>query len=293
MTRVIAIGSNKGGVAKTTTCLSLGASLAEQGLAVMLVDLDPQAHLTASLGVDPDNLRYTVGDVILGHRSLVSASRETVVTGLDLVPANRELVVLDKVLYRRPGYEYRLRFDLDRSDPQLYDFVLIDCPPSFGTLTLNGLTAADLLVVPVQCEYYAVRSLRQMLEMVDLVRRKSNPGLSYRLLVTMFDQRNRIHDLILRYLKARFAKALYRTIIQVDTRLRESPAYGLPVTQFAPRTRAAQQYRALAGELLGDLPPAVQPLTRWPGGAAEPVEPIAASQPEYGEADAGAIDHER
>ncbi len=254
MTRVIAVASNKGGVAKTTTSLSLGGGLAEQGLSVLLVDLDPQAHLTVSLGVHPDTLRHTVGDVMLSHRSLISVSQETPVEGLDLAPANRELMVLDKVLYNRPGYEYRLRLDMEQRGWDLYDIVLMDCPPSFGTLTLNALTVADLLIVPVQCEYYAARSLGQMLEMVTLVRRKSNPRLSYRLLVTLFDGRNKVHHLILHYMRSRFAKAMFETIIQVDTRLREGPAFGLPVTRYAPRTRAAAQYRALVHEVLACLP---------------------------------------
>lgn len=254
MTRVIAIASNKGGVAKTTTCLSLGGGLVELGLTVLLVDLDPQAHLTTSLGVRPETLRHTVGDVMLSHRSLISVSQETAVESLDLAPANRELIVLDKVLYNRPGYEYRLRMDMEQRGWDLYDVILLDCPPSFGTLTLNALTVADMLVVPVQCEYYAARSLGQMLDMVTLVRRKSNPRLSYRLLVTLFDGRNRIHHLILHYLRSRFSKAMFETIIQVDTRLREGPAFGLPVTRYAPKTRAAAQYRALAQELVACLP---------------------------------------
>ncbi len=249
MSAVIAIANSKGGVAKTTTCLSLGGSLAEQGRWVLLVDMDPQAHLTASLGIDMGTLRRTVGDVLLGQSSLVAASRETPVEGLDLVPSNRELVVLDKVLYQRQGYEFRLKEALDRARDQLYDAILLDCPPSFGTLTLNALTAADLLLIPTQCEFYAVRSVRQMLDMVRLVRRKTNPRLAYRLLVVMYDGRNKVHRLVLEYLRRHFREALLETMIQTDTKLRESPAYGLPVTQYAPHTRAAAEYRTLAQEL--------------------------------------------
>jgi chromosome partitioning protein len=265
MTTVIAVANNKGGVAKTTTCLSLGGSLAEQGRTVLLVDLDPQAHLTASLIAESETLRRTVSDVLLGQSSLVAVSRETSVNSLDLVPANRELMVLDKVLYKRTGYEYRLRQDMERMRHELYNIVLMDCPPAFGTLTLNALTAADLLIIPIQCEYYAMRSLQQVMSLVSLVRSKTNPRLGYRLLVTMFDVRNKIHRLILEHLHARFSDALFRTIIQVDTRLRESPAFGLPVTQYASRTRAARQYRALAQELSTCLSPATgltTPLTR-------------------------------
>lgn len=250
MTAVIAVAQNKGGVAKTTTALSLGGSLAEMGFLVLLVDMDPQAHLTLSLGVNPESARRTVGDVLLGHTSPVAASQETPVDGLDLLPANRELVILEKILYKRPGYEYRLKESLDRMDPDLYDVVLIDSPPSMGTLTINALTAADLLLIPVPCEYYAVRSLRQMLDLLELVRRKTNPHLRYRLLVTMFDVRNKVHRTILDQLRLRFPRALLATTVRIDTRLRESPAFGLPVTRYAPRTRAARQYREVAQEVI-------------------------------------------
>ncbi len=278
MTTVIAVANHKGGVAKTTTCLSLGGGLVEQGQQVLLVDLDPQAHLTASLGIKPEGLRRNVGDVLLGQRSLVAVSRETSVRGLDLAPANQELFVLDKVLYGRRGYEYRLREDLDRMSEHLYDVILIDCPPTFGTLTLNALTAADLLIVPVQCEYYAVRSLHQVLEMVTLVRRKTNPRLGYRLLVTLFDVRNKVHRLLLEQLRARFSETLFQTVIQVDTKLRESPAFALPVTHYAPRTRAAHQYRALAQETMevvaprtSSVPTVAQPAQPEPSSVREPV----------------------
>jgi chromosome partitioning protein len=250
MTTVIAVASNKGGVAKTTTTLSLGGSLAAENRLALLVDLDPQAHLTASLGIKPEGLRRTVGDALLAQNSLVAVSQETAVSNLDLAPANRELVILDKVLYKRPRYEHRLRESLERMGDQLYDVVVIDCPPNFGTLTLNAMTAADLLIIPIQCEYYAIRSLRQTLELVQLVRKKTNPRLRYRLLVTMFDMRNRIHCLLLKQMRERFPTALFETIIQVDTRLRESPAFGLPIIQHTPNTRAARQYRKLAAEVM-------------------------------------------
>ncbi|MGB9775070.1 MAG: ParA family protein [Anaerolineae bacterium] len=267
MTAVVAIANHKGGVAKTTTCLSLGGALAEQGLQVLVVDLDPQAHLTLSLGLRPEELRHTLADVLLEQQSVVAVSRETSVAGLDLVPASGELVVLDKALYGRPGYEYRLRQALGRMSVA-YDFVLMDCPPSFGTLTLNALTAADMLIIPIQCEYYAWRSLRPMLELVTVVRQKTNPALRYRLLVTMYDARSRIHRLILEQIHRFFPQATFRTIVQVDTRLRESPVYGLPVTQYAPRTRAAEQYRAVAQEMMVCFPPAPTVITgpqrAWP-----------------------------
>jgi chromosome partitioning protein len=250
MTTTIAISSQKGGVAKTTTCLSLGACLAEMGQNVLLIDLDPQANLTLSMGLRPQELHRTASDAFLGDVSLVSVSRESVVFDLDIVPANQELVILDKILYGRRGYEFHLRNGLDVMCNGFYDVVLIDCPPAFGTLTLNGLTAADLLIVPVQPEYYAAHALRQIVELVKLARERTNPRLTYRVLVTMYDRRNKICQVILEQMQRELNGILFKTIIGVDTRLRESPAFGQPITLYAPKTRGARQYRALAQELM-------------------------------------------
>ena len=246
----IAISSQKGGVAKTTTSLSLGACLAEQGRSVLLVDLDPQANLTQSLGIDPDQTRRMVGDVLLDQSTLLEASRESVVFNLDVVPANQGLLLLDKLLYGRQGYEFRLRTHLQSLNGSYYDVVIFDCPPSFGTLTVNALTAADLLIVPVTCEYYSARSLRGYLDLVRLVNRGSNPCLQHRLLVTLFDRRNRVSHIILEQLKIKYGPVLFNTLISIDTKLRESPIFGKPITQYAPNARGAQEYRALATELM-------------------------------------------
>ncbi|RME50622.1 MAG: ParA family protein [Caldilineae bacterium] len=250
MTLVIAISNLKGGVAKTTTCLSLGAALAEMGHSVLLVDLDPQAHLTLSLGFKPARLHRTSRDALLGHTSLVAASRESEVFALDIVPANQELALLNKILYTQPGYEFHLKKRLQTLPPNLYEVVLLDCPPSIDVLTINALTAADRLLIPVQCEYYAARSLQQVLELAKRVQQRTNPRLQYQILVTMYDRRNKICRLILDQLRANLNPLLLHTIIEVDTKLRESPAFGQPVTVYAPHTRGAEQYRALAQELM-------------------------------------------
>ena len=234
---------------KTTTCLALGACLAELGRGVLLVDLDPQAHLTISLGIDPEKVRRSVGEALLGNASLVSLSRETGVPGLDIAPANQDLALVDKLLYASRGYEYHLKRRLAALNGDLYDFVLIDCAPSFGAATLNALTAADLLLIPMQCEYYAARSLRRMLELARLVQRKTNARLRYQLLITMYDRRNRICRLIHEQLQRELPHLLFKTEIDVDTKLRESPVYGQPITRYAPKSRGAEQYRALAREL--------------------------------------------
>jgi chromosome partitioning protein len=252
MGQVIAIGNQKGGVAKTTTCLSLGACFAEMGKTVLLIDLDPQANLTLSLGVPPESLRRTVGDAILRNATLVSVSRESSVMGLDIVPANMGLAAIDKVLYRCEGYETYLREALAELDSDLYDYILIDCPPSFGPLTLNALTVSDLMIIPTQAEYYAARTLQHVFDLIKLVRTKTNAGLRYRILVTMYDRRNRICGRILAQMKSAFPNILFGTVIGIDTKLREGPVVGQPITQYSPNTRAARQYRALAEEVMRD-----------------------------------------
>jgi chromosome partitioning protein len=237
-------------VAKTTTSLSLGASLAERGRSVLMIDLDPQAHLTLSLGLNPPQVRRTIADALLGNNSLVSITRETEVPLLDLAPANQGLGVVERLLYDRPRYECILKNRLDAMGHAYYDVVVIDCLPSFGPLTLNALTAANLLVVPTQCEYYAGYALRPVLKLVQLVRRKTNPALSYRLLITMYDERNRISDILRKRLQESFSGALLHTIIEIDPSLKESPVFGQPVNRYAPGSRAAAQYRLLAQELM-------------------------------------------
>jgi chromosome partitioning protein len=252
----IAVGSQKGGVSKTTTTLSLGACLAQRndqpGHTVLLVDLDPQANLTMALGVNPSNLRRMIGDVLLEQSSLVAVSRESAVPQLDLVPANQGLLVLDKILFGRPGFEYRLRRQLGDAIARHYEVVLFDCPPAFGTLTMNALTAADLLLIPVPCDYFSARSLQQFLELVDLLRNNTNSALRYRILITMFDKRNRISHIIHDQIRRKYGNAVLNTFISIDTKLRESPVMGQPITQYAPNSRSAHEYYALASELMED-----------------------------------------
>ena len=237
-------------MAKTTTCLSLGACLAELGRTVLLIDLDPQAHLSLSIGLKPEKLRRTVGDALLANSSLLSVSRESEVIGLDIVPANQGLALIDKLLYGRNDYEFQLKHRLEGMGDDFYDIVLIDCPPSFGTLTLNALTAANLLIIPVPCEYYAARSLQRIVGLAKMVQQKTNPCLAYRVLVTMYDRRNKISQLIRDQMERDLEQVLFKTMIEVDTKLRESPMFGQPVTRYAPNTRGARQYRRLAKELV-------------------------------------------
>jgi chromosome partitioning protein len=259
MTPTIAVSNQKGGVAKTTTCLSLGAALAEMGHSVLLIDLDPQANLTLSLGIEPKQLRRTILDTMMGNHSLVSISRETDTFALDIAPANMELTMADKVLFKVQGFQFRLKQAIGRLDPDMYEYILLDCPPTVSPLTLNALAAADLLIIPVQCELYAAHSLRQMIRLALQLREQGNPNLDHRVLITMYDQRNKISRMMLEQMENGLRPVLFNTIIQIDTKLRECPAFGKPITSYAPKSRGALQYRELAQEFQS---PAIDRLLR-------------------------------
>jgi chromosome partitioning protein len=247
MSIVIAISNQKGGVAKTTTCVSLGAALVEKGHETLLVDLDAQANLSLALGINPGGLRRTVADLLMGNETPVAVSRETALPGLDVIPANGDLRMVDQFLYVRADHEHLLRLALAQA--RQYDFILCDCPPALGSVTVNALTAAELLLIPTQPEYFSAHGLKEVIDLVSRVRATTNPRLSFRILVTMFDRRNRVHHTILEQIRGAFGDALLKTVIEVDTKLRESPIFGQPVTMYAPASRAAEQYRALAKEL--------------------------------------------
>ncbi|RMF47011.1 MAG: ParA family protein [Anaerolineae bacterium] len=248
MSEIIAIASEKGGVAKTTTALSLGGALVEAGYEVLLVDLDAQANLTLGVGLRPSAMRRTISDVLLNAATALSASRETDLPGLDIIPANQEMVTAERFLPIRQGYQHILRNAL--KDLALYDYILLDCPPALGAVTTNALMAARQLVIPTQAEYFSAYALRNMLQLIQRVRREGNPGLDFHILITMLDRRNRIHRTIEKQIRTKFKARVFQTVIQIDTKLRESTVAGLPVTHFAKSSRGAEQYRALAQELV-------------------------------------------
>jgi len=251
MKQIIAVINEKGGVAKTTTVISLGGALVEVGHEVLVVDLDPQANLTLGLGVQPAKVRRSIVDVMLNSVTLLSVSRETNIPGLDLVPSNAEMVLAERFLSVRQDYEIILKNVL--SQVKTYDFVILDCPPSLGVVAINAMSAADLMIIPTQPEYFSIHSLRGVLATIRRVRSQNNPALSYRILITMMDRRNKIHRTLNDQLRATFAEGVYQTVIEVDTKLRESTVIGSPITQCYPSSRSALQYRALAQEIIQNV----------------------------------------
>lgn len=249
MVYVIAISNEKGGVAKTTTTYALGASLAEIGNKILLIDLDPQGNLTLANGIEPGKIQKNSNDIILEGMAIKDALRKTSTPGMDIIPSSPELIEAEQHLPLRSNYAFALNHAL-RKEPLDYDYVLLDCPPSMGAVTYNALTAAELLIVPTQAEYFSAYALRDMMTLIRRVRKDSNPRLAYRILITLLDQRNRTHKVIREQLEQTFGNGLFQTVIEIDTRLRESPIIGLPITQYRPNSRGSQQYRVLAQELI-------------------------------------------
>ena len=254
MTHVIAVANEKGGVAKTTTAISLGGALVESGYEVLLVDLDAQANLSLGLNINPANVRRSVADMLLNSASLISISRESNVPGMDVVPSNSDMGMAERFLPVRQNYEYILKnILLSTQSLSSYDFVLLDCPPSLGAVTTNALTAAQFVIIPTQPEYFSAHGLRNLMAMIRRVRTQTNPDLAYYILITMMDRRNRIHRTLSEQLRLTFKDGLLETVIEIDTKLRESTVAGLPITHYTPHSRSALQYRALAQELIQDV----------------------------------------
>lgn len=249
MSFVIAFCHQKGGVAKTTSALALGGCFAEMEHETLMIDLDPQANLTHGVGLDPAQMRHSAADVLLGNRTLLQVSRETGMPGLDIVPGNVDMLTAARFLYLRPGYEFLLRDSLRLPELSFYDLVLIDCPPSLGPLTLNALTAADLVIIPTQCEAFSMQALNGIFKLVNVVWSKTNPKLSFKLLVTMFDKRMRLHQRVHEQLQASFPHSMFNVEIGVDTKLKESQLDGQLLISYTRSSRALKQYQTLAREL--------------------------------------------
>lgn len=249
MTYIVSVANEKGGVAKTTTTISLAAALVETGLEVLVIDLDAQANLSLALGVDGSKIKTTIANVLLEAAPFTSAVRETGIPRLSLLPSTSEMSLAERFLPVRQGYETVLSRALRSADTG-YDYILIDCPPFLGAVTLNALMASNLLIMPTQAEFFSINALRNMMNVVRRVRSQGNALLTYRLLLTMYDRRNRIHRTLSEQLRSTFGNGVLDTIIETDTRLRESPIAGLPIIYHAPKSRSALQYRALAQEIL-------------------------------------------
>jgi chromosome partitioning protein len=250
MARVYALANQKGGVGKTTTAVNLGAYLAQAGKRVLLVDVDPQANATSSLGIDKNNLARSIYDVLLGAESPVTLVMVTNCLGMDLLPASPSLAGAEVEMVDIPGRELRLRQALETVRAR-YDYILIDTPPSLSMLTVNALTAADAVLIPIQCEYLPLEGLTQLLRTVDLVRQSLNPDLFVRgLVLTMYDPRTNLSRQVVEEIRQHFPATVFQAIIPRSVKLSEAPSYGEPINQYAPDSAGGQAYAALCEELL-------------------------------------------
>ncbi len=250
MSRIIAIANQKGGVGKTTTVINLSACLAEAGKRVLTVDMDPQGNSTSGLGLDKDRLENTVYQLMIGECAVRDCICRSSMKNVDVLPATVHLAGAEVELIGEQGSQYILKKELDRVRDG-YDFVLIDCPPSLNLLTINAMTAADSVLVPIQCEYYALEGLSQLLYTIGLVQKSLNPGLAIEGVVfTMYDARTNLSLQVVDNVKQYLKQKIYKTIIPRNVRLAEAPSHGLPIILYDPRSAGAESYRKLAKEVI-------------------------------------------
>jgi chromosome partitioning protein len=250
LAKVIAIANQKGGVGKTTTAVNLSSCLATKGKKVVIIDVDPQGNTTSGLGIDKHNIQKSIYEVLINDEKIENTLLKTPVENLMICPSNIQLVGAEVELVSVISRETRMKAAIDEIKNK-YDFILIDCPPSLGLLTLNALTASDKILVPIQCEYYALEGLSQLMNTVKLVQRHLNPTLDVEgVVLTMFDARTNLSIQVVEDVKKYFRNKVYRTVIPRNVRLSEAPSFGLPIILYDPKSKGAECYMDLAQEVI-------------------------------------------
>lgn len=253
MGKVISIANQKGGVGKTTTTINLSAALAEKGKRILIIDIDPQGNTSSGFGVDKNQKENTVYELILGYSTIKEAIVHNVIPNLDLIPSNVNLAGAEIELIDKPHKEAILKNELDFIQED-YDYILIDCPPSLNVLTVNAMVASDAVLVPIQCEFYALEGLSQLIHTINLVRERLNPKLDIEGIVfTMYDSRTNLSQQVVENVREHVTQKIYNTMIPRNVRLAEAPSYGEPITVYDSKSVGAESYRALAEEFLQEI----------------------------------------
>lgn len=250
MGRIIAIANQKGGVGKTTTAINLSSSLASKGKKVLSLDMDPQGNMTSGLGVDKDEVEKTVYDLIIGNAEIEECIYKDALENIDVLPSNIDLSAAEIELIGVENKEFILKNEIDKVKEN-YDFIIIDCPPALSMLTINAMTTADSVIVPIQCEYYALEGLSQLIHTIELVQERLNSDLEIEGVVfTMYDARTNLSLQVVENVKDNLNQNIYKTIIPRNIRLAEAPSYGIPINLYDPRSTGAESYMMLAEEVI-------------------------------------------